>query len=162
AGPPLNVYKDALDDAARDALFAGLDALRRDLGLGATATVVQLPFWWPLARKARAEWAWPVVYDCMDDHGGFTTSKPTVIAGAAELVASADLVVASSRLLEKRARESSDRVRLLPNACDAAHFERVRGETHARPVVGYYGAIADWFDSDLVADLAERRPDWDF
>ena len=31
-----------------------------------------------------------------------------------------------------------------------------------RPVVGYYGAIADWFDADLVADLAARRPDWDF
>src|SRR5262249_53405777 len=29
-------------------------------------------------------------------------------------------------------------------------------------VVGYYGAIAEWFDSDLVADLAERRPDWRF
>jgi GT2 family glycosyltransferase/SAM-dependent methyltransferase len=29
-------------------------------------------------------------------------------------------------------------------------------------VIGYYGAIADWFDSDLVADLAERRPDWRF
>jgi glycosyltransferase involved in cell wall biosynthesis len=31
-----------------------------------------------------------------------------------------------------------------------------------RPVIGYYGAIAEWFDSDLVADLAESRPDWDF
>jgi GT2 family glycosyltransferase/SAM-dependent methyltransferase len=29
-------------------------------------------------------------------------------------------------------------------------------------VVGYYGAIADWFDSELVADVAERRADWDF
>jgi GT2 family glycosyltransferase len=31
-----------------------------------------------------------------------------------------------------------------------------------RPVIGFYGAIADWFDGDLVADVAERRPDWDF
>jgi GT2 family glycosyltransferase len=29
-------------------------------------------------------------------------------------------------------------------------------------VIGYYGAISDWFDSEVVADLAERRPDWDF
>ena len=29
-------------------------------------------------------------------------------------------------------------------------------------MIGYYGCIADWFDSDLVADVAERRPDWDF
>jgi glycosyltransferase involved in cell wall biosynthesis len=29
-------------------------------------------------------------------------------------------------------------------------------------VVGYYGAISDWFDSALVAELAENRRDWDF
>ncbi|MBW3534521.1 MAG: hypothetical protein KY453_04795, partial [Gemmatimonadetes bacterium] len=56
---------------------------------------------------------------------------------------------------------------LVRNGCEFDHFaapqqsppfERKPG----RPVVGYYGAIADWFDADLVADLAKRRPDWDF
>jgi GT2 family glycosyltransferase len=28
--------------------------------------------------------------------------------------------------------------------------------------VGFYGAIAEWFDGDLLADLAELRPDWRF
>src|SRR5207248_643055 len=26
----------------------------------------------------------------------------------------------------------------------------------------YYGAISDWFDAGLVADMAQRRPEWDF
>jgi glycosyltransferase involved in cell wall biosynthesis len=26
--------------------------------------------------------------------------------------------------------------------------------------VGYYGAIADWFDANLVAELARMRPEW--
>jgi len=29
-------------------------------------------------------------------------------------------------------------------------------------VIGYYGALEDWFDADLVADLAERNPGWRF
>ena len=29
-------------------------------------------------------------------------------------------------------------------------------------MIGYYGALEDWIDTDLVADLAERRPDWRF
>ncbi|MGE5278783.1 MAG: polysaccharide pyruvyl transferase CsaB, partial [Acidobacteriota bacterium] len=160
--PARNVYKETLDDTARDALFAALDALRRDLSLGATALFVELPFWWPLAKRAREEFAWPVFYDCMDDHSGFTTNRPEMLEQERELLASADLVAASSRLLEKRAREANEKVLLLPNACEAEHFAKIGREKRARPVVGYYGAIADWFDSDLVADLAEKRPDWDF
>ena len=32
----------------------------------------------------------------------------------------------------------------------------------ARPVIGYYGAIADWFDMDLVLRCAGRHPEWQF
>ena len=31
-----------------------------------------------------------------------------------------------------------------------------------RPVAGYLGAIADWFDMDLVIAAAKRFQDWDF
>ncbi len=161
-GPSLNVYKESLGDGARDALFSALDGLRRDLSLGATALVVQLPFWWPLAKKAREELSWPVIYDCMDDHAGFTTNRPEMIAEERDLLASADLVAASSGILEARAREANPNVLLLPNACEPGHFEMGPCARQARPVVGYYGAIADWFDSDLVADVAAKRPDWDF
>jgi polysaccharide pyruvyl transferase CsaB len=162
AGPARNVYKETLDDAARDALFSALDGLRRDLSLGATALFVQLPFWWPLAKRMRAELGWPVVYDCMDDHAGFSTNRPEMVELERNLLASADLVAASSMLLERRAREANENVLPLPNACDADHFAGLPARPPGRPVVGYYGAIADWFDSDLVADLAEKRPDWDF
>jgi len=30
------------------------------------------------------------------------------------------------------------------------------------PVIGYYGAIADWFDIELLTDVARRRPDYTF
>ncbi len=162
AGPARNVYKESLDDPSRDALFSGLDALRRDLSLGATALFVQLPFWWPLAKRAREELAWPVVYDCMDDHAGFSTNRPEMLELERDLLSSSDLVATSSMLLERRAREANGNVLPLPNACDADHFSGLAVKAPGRPVVGYYGAIADWFDSDLVADLAERRPDWDF
>src|SRR5205823_2010616 len=31
-----------------------------------------------------------------------------------------------------------------------------------RPIIGYYGAIADWFDAALVGVLARARPNWQF
>lgn len=162
-GPARNVYTDQMDDAARDELLASLEALRVEADLGASVMLVELPFWWPLAERARRELAWPVVYDCMDLHAGFSTNRPEMLAQEEALLGGADLVVVSSAFLENAAQGRARRLSVVRNACDYQHFARVRERVReARPVVGYYGAIADWFDTDLVADLAQRRPDWDF
>jgi GT2 family glycosyltransferase/glycosyltransferase involved in cell wall biosynthesis len=156
------VYADNMDEKECDILLASLDELRRDLLLGATVSFVQLPFWWPIASKARDQFAWPIVYDCMDHHAGFTTNKKLMVDEEDNLLAGADLVVASSAFLQERAVNHNANVLLVPNACDYAHFANAGSKKSERTVIGYYGAIADWFDADLVADLAKRRPDWDF
>ena len=161
-GKGLNVYAHRLDDGARDLLMEGLDALAREASFGPAVAIVQLPFWWPLARQARQRFGWPVVYDCMDFHAGFSTVRKAMAAQEDELLAEADVVVASSTGLEQHALRRRKEVVLLRNAGDYEHFARTPKASNARPVIGYYGAIADWFDSALVAELAERRPDWDF
>lgn len=161
-GEALNVYAHRLGDRARDVLMDDLDALRGDVSLDAAAMIVQLPFWWPLARQARQRFGWPVLYDCMDLHAGFSTVRQAMVAQEDEMLAQADVVVASSTLLEQRALTKRDAVVLLRNACDFDHFARTPSANNARPVIGYYGAIADWFDCALVAELAGRRGDWDF
>ncbi len=162
-GPAKNVYREQLTPVEVAELFAALDTLRREEGLGATASIVQLPFWTPLAEEARTRFAWPVVYDCMDFHAGFSTNEAAMLEREQRLLAGADLVVVSSAFLEREAAPHARRVVRVPNACDFEAFAAVPApEKKAAPVVGYYGAIADWFDSDLVADLAERRPEWRF
>ena len=153
-GEPLNVYADSLNDRSRDAIFGSIDALRRDFSLGATVAVVQLPFWWPLVKQTRDEFAWPIVYDCMDHHAGFSTNRLAMIGQERGLLSSADLVVASSSFLSAEASLNNSSVLLLRNGCEYDHFAKATGGKSERPVIGYYGAIADWFDSDLVADLA--------
>ncbi len=162
-GPKRNVYQDAMDPEALEAYFEACDYLRREHQLGATAVIVQLPFWWPLAQRLRERFGWPVIYDCMDYHAGFSTNRPDMLQLEDDLLAGADLVLASSQLLLEHCGKHNPRVLHLPNACDFEHFARVPFRIPAQtPVVGYYGAIADWFDSDLVADLAELRPNWRF
>ncbi|HEY3204021.1 MAG TPA: polysaccharide pyruvyl transferase family protein [Thermoanaerobaculia bacterium] len=161
-GPEKNVYKDRLETEESEALFQGIDALRRDRSLGATASIVQLPFWSPVARRFRDDCAWPLVYDLMDHHAGFSSNTAAMVEGERELLSSADLVLASSAFLEEQARRQNPHVLRLPNACDYEHFAAVSEPRNTRPVVGYYGAISDWFDAGLVAELARRRPDWDF
>jgi hypothetical protein len=153
-GNELNVYRDSLDAEALDKLFFSLDALRRDQAIGATAAIVNLPFWLPLAERARAEFGWPIVYDCMDHHAGFSTNAEEMLAQEQQLFSAANLVTVSSTVLAEEARTKLAEPLLLRNACDFDHFATAGRTKNTRPVIGYYGAIADWFDSDLVADLA--------
>jgi glycosyltransferase involved in cell wall biosynthesis len=101
-----------------------------------------------------------VIYDCMDLIGGFTNEVRD--ANEVQLMKNADLVVVTSAMLEREARQHAKNVLLLRNGCDYEHFARTLPADNPRPVVGYYGAISDWFDAELVAALARKRPDWDF
>ncbi len=162
--PQLSIYRAEPSPAFLAEALASLDALRRELGLGATAQFVQLPFWGPLALAARERFGWPVVYDCMDEHAGFGTNAPEMLALEGALAAGADLVIAASaQLAAGLAPRASRPPLLLRNACEAERFAAVPWRAPRRPpVIGYFGAIESWFDDRLVAALAARRPDWSF
>jgi glycosyltransferase involved in cell wall biosynthesis len=58
---------------------------------------------------------------------------------------------------------------LVPNGAEFDFFHQaskhmpVEGiQDYPHPIIGYYGAIADWFDSALVHDLAISHPEWTF
>jgi len=79
-----------------------------------------------------------------------------------DLLSIADLVTVTSETLANRVEPS--KLLVLKNAADLKHFERVKPrESGSTPVrVGYYGAIAHWFDSALVRDCAKAHPEWEF
>src|SRR5207249_3841258 len=51
---------------------------------------------------------------------------------------------------------------IVHNGCEPGHFaerpQRVYVDRQRRPIIGYYGAIAEWFDTDLVLQLAGEIP----
>jgi glycosyltransferase involved in cell wall biosynthesis/GT2 family glycosyltransferase len=161
--PKKNIYSATMSRKDIDEFFDSLDALRKEAGIHAAAAIVELPFWAPLAKRARTEFAWPLIYDCMDHHQGFSGATREGVHEEKKLMRAADLVIVSSAALESTARQHTEKVLLVRNGCDYEHFSGILPKPRmVRPVIGYYGAIADWFDSDLVADLALSRPDWDF
>jgi GT2 family glycosyltransferase/glycosyltransferase involved in cell wall biosynthesis len=163
---PLDVYSDRLDDAARDDLFAALDALRREQGIGAAFSCVHLPFWWRLVDHLRTKLTWPVVYDCMDYRGSASSHRQELLDAEDRLLAEADLLVVSSLFLEDQAGRHNPRRLLLRNGCDYGRVVRLAGRRRPgdgiRPVIGYCGTLTSPFDADVLAQLAARRPDWDF
>ncbi len=160
-----NINQHALEDGDRLRMLSALERLAGDRGLAGAVVVVQHPYWTPLAESLRERLGWPIVYDCMDDHSGFLDNGPEVIQTERRLIGSADLVVASSRRLYEGIRARSRSAVLVRNACEYEHFDGGDdrpASREGRPTIGYYGAIAEWFDGPLVAELARLRPEWQF
>jgi len=109
-----------------------------------------------------------LVYDCLDAVTAFRPGQPEVEAAEAALARRADVVLATSPALEARMRRWNPRTILVPNAADYDHFSQpvaaaeLPAELRAlpRPVIGYVGEVAAWFDTGLVRRLALRHPEW--
>ena len=162
--PGASIYTQMPTEHDLRRAMASIEYVRRSAGVEAAMTVVQFPSWFSLAEQLRERYGWPLVYDCMDDHAGFSTVTAEVAAGERRLLAEADLTVASSQILFEKASLKSRRAVLARNAVDYAHFAQEFGQYEAgsTPVIGYFGAISDWFDVELMTELARSRPDWHF
>lgn len=110
-----------------------------------------------------------VVYDCMDELSLFRGAPPALVDRERDLMARADLVFTGGASLYEAKRGRHRAVHLFPSSIDAEHFGRARafdGPEPAdqagipRPRLGYFGVIDERIDLDLLAGLAEARPDW--
>jgi GT2 family glycosyltransferase len=85
-----------------------------------------------------------------------------------ELILGSDLVLTTSHFLNKQVKKLNSHCLLIPNGADYEHFhsspldEPLELSNFQQPVIGYFGAIADWFDTDLLQELAYARPEWQF
>ncbi|HVQ54199.1 MAG TPA: orotate phosphoribosyltransferase [Thermoanaerobaculia bacterium] len=163
-----DIYGRTLGGETLEQAFEALAGLAEKHGFREPVVLVQYPSWEPLARRLREEFGWRVVYDCMDEHTGFGTHGAGTAEDERRLLTESDLVVVTSRPLLDRVRRVRPDALALPNAADAKRFAELPARSasplakHARPVVGYYGAIAAWFDADAVALAARKHPDWSF
>ncbi len=158
-----NPYRDRMSEADAERMAAAVLSHLARRSLGRFVCVVQLPFWAPLAFVLRARTGCDLVYDCMDLHAGFSSNTAEALDDEARLLRESDLVVCSSHTLVEHAASQAQRTALVRNGVDYEHFARVPDRLQPDPAaitVGYYGAIADWFDGALVAGIARLRPQW--
>lgn len=113
-----------------------------------------------------------VVYYCIDDYAALPDVDARAVAAMdAHLTAAADQVfVASARMLPVKQRQNASTV-LAPHGVDVALFRTAAdprlpiapdARGLRRPLIGFYGLIEQWIDLDLIAAVAERRPQWTF
>ena len=109
-----------------------------------------------------------VVYDCMDELSLFRGAPPELLEREARLLEIADLVFTGGQSLYEAKRERHRSVHPFPSSIEVSHFGRARAPLPEpadqaalpRPRLGFFGVIDERMDLDLLAGVAEARPDW--
>lgn len=133
------------------------------LGFENAGLIINAPYWTPLLKY----WEYSLlIYDCIDNYLEFDdlASYGNWLNNNEEnLLNLADLVLVTSKGLYDKKKISNDNIYLLPNAADTKLFN-YQYITENKPedlpqsgqIIGYYGAIANWFNVELVEKIASK------
>lgn len=126
--------------------------------------IIQHPWWWQFVKHFPPEFQ--IMFDCMDDISGFSNTTDEILALERSLIESCDHLVVSSEALRESTKETKESI-LVRNGCALEHFLGFDSESESelklrsakdsgkRKNVGYVGALAEWFDIDLLAEIVQ-------
>jgi glycosyltransferase involved in cell wall biosynthesis len=106
------------------------------------------------------------IFDAMDELSKFRGAPAALRDQERRLMRVADLVFAGGPSLHEARKHLHSRAFCFPSGVDADHF-RPDGvacptdiQDFSGPVIGFYGVIDERVDLELVASIADARPDW--
>lgn len=160
-----DIYKDKIDGNLLKSLNKSFSNVRNELKLDALS-IVAFPTWTPLVLLLRKLFGFKVIFDYVDEIKEFPNINKERKKEEKILLENSDLVIASASKLFQRAQTLNKNTILVPNAVDFTLFSRSTTDDllkdFQKPIVGYFGAIAEWFDTELVRYVAENRPNLTF
>ena len=125
-------------------------------------TIVDYPNWIHVAQMLRKEYGFKIITDYMDDYTGFLNPAEDLVRSNCEkLLETSDQVIASSQFLSDIACKFNEHVEIVRNGTEFDHFHKAYGVREGGKIIGYYGAVAEWFDVDKVVYLAKSLPEYE-
>jgi UDP-galactopyranose mutase len=123
------------------------------------------PMMLPFSRHLRANCT---IYDCMDELANFKFAPPELAVLEAELMTLADVVFTGGYSLWEAKRDRHANIHPFPSSVDRDHFAQARNPAAdpadqaaiPSPRLGFYGVVDERMDLDLLAAVADARPDW--
>jgi len=116
-----------------------------------------------------------ILYDYVDDINAFYGDHQKIVKGHQYLLNNASYILATARKLVDEVRLHRTDVIFSPNGVVYEHFARAARREFSSPpsdmqailsksipIIGYYGALARWFDYELLKSIAILRPEYQF
>lgn len=110
------------------------------------------------------------VYDCMDELSAFLGAPKSLLDLEKTLLKQADLVFTGGKSLYEAKQHRHSNVFAFPSSIDYNHFQPARQSSSEptdlqaipSPRIGFCGVIDERMNVQLLGELAQRRPDWQF
>ena len=110
------------------------------------------------------------VYDCMDELSAFKFAPRALKQLEKELLNKAEVVFCGGHSLYNAKKHQHTNIHAFPSSIDRKHFAAAR---HIKqdpsdqvsipgPRFGFYGVLDERFDVDLIRNVADKKPDWQF
>jgi UDP-galactopyranose mutase len=148
-----------------DALQARLlSELAQRMGMESYLVWLYTPMALPLMRELTPA---ATVYDCMDELSAFRGAPADLPARETQLLRQANLVFTGGQSLFRAKRHLHHNVHCFPSSVDFAHFAAARRPQAdpadqaaiPHPRAGFFGVIDERMDLELIAHLADRKPE---
>lgn len=158
---------EGMNEEAREATLKRLLDAQVATIRGSLITWYYTPMMLPFTRHLEAD---AVVFDSMDELSKFRFAPPNLLSLEQELIDLADLVFTGGSSLYEAKKNRHDNCHLFPSSVDREHFAKARHTLAepddqaniGRPRLGFYGVIDERFDIDLLRQIADMRPEWQF
>ncbi|MBC7796944.1 MAG: glycosyltransferase [Pyrinomonadaceae bacterium] len=146
-------------------LLRQIKSAMRKLGFGVPVNLVFNPAAGLLARKLGEDL---LIYYCVDEYTAFTGVADGLKEIEESLFRKSDLVIVSAEKLLESKRHFNENTFLIRHGVDVSHFQKaLRDETTIpddiknlpKPIIGFYGLLADWVDYELFKKISEHFRD---
>ena len=127
-------------------------------------------FWYytPLALKFSDKYKPKlIIYDCMDELSAFKFAPKEIVAYEKKLITKADLVFTGGHSLYEAKKQYHANIYPFPSSIEKKHFRKALQVTEAvdqqfikGPKIGFFGVIDERFDTELIRNIATKRPEW--
>lgn len=109
-----------------------------------------------------------LIYQCVDEYSAFSgVTAQAILDLEADLLRKSDLVIVSADKLYETKSKYNPRTVVVRHGVDFHHFRKALDPATVvppevanlpKPVIGFFGLIADWVDVELMAEVAKAYP----
>ena len=156
--PDTNVYSSVLNNNQIDYLINSINNLRKKYDFNFFISIISNPFWYQVIQYINNT---NVIYNCMDYYKGFNTHSDPLLNIETNLIKNS-YVIYTSPILRTMINMNYKYCKIIRNGCEFTYFNNIIKVKNNRPVIGYYGAISDWFDNNLYETLIKVFKQCDF
>ena len=161
-----DIFEDRLSPEQAAGVVSCLEELYREWAIAESCVVLQLPFWRRIGLSLGERFGAKVLYDCLDAWQHMPRVGPFNLAEEKQLFSECDVSVVTAKGMMVGRHRDKDPSILIRNGVDYEFFSRPQVNEEmasiSKPTVGYFGALADWFDYDLMFEVAQARPQYSF